>query len=258
MKVATVTIPPNIADVLRAASVEGDSISLGEPGSLPNDVYRATDKVLKLLGFKWEKSRMAHVRTGCNAAKVIAEALATEKVVNLKKTFQFYPTSPKVADRAVELLKLKDGMTVLEPSAGAGALIKAIRRAPWRVEIEAVELDQTHEKVLVGLDLAKLTIGDFLEVDFAGRTFERILANPPFTGGQDARHVRRMATLLSSGGRLVVVVPHNFMERQDKWTKLFTDLVATGEYVLETCEQAGVHEDSGSGIKTVLLAFVRV
>ena len=42
---------------------------------------------------------------------------------------QFYPTPEQLADKMVSKLRLKNYMSVLEPSAGKGDLIKALARS---------------------------------------------------------------------------------------------------------------------------------
>ena len=52
---------------------------------------------------------------------------------------QFYPTPASVAERVVELAEISDTHTVLEPSAGKGALLKPLKRTEG---IQAIEIDK--------------------------------------------------------------------------------------------------------------------
>ena len=59
-----------------------------------------------------------------------------------KKLFQFYETPSALADAMVlQVLPIKAGMRVLEPSAGDGALIDAILRVQPQAQVYALELD---------------------------------------------------------------------------------------------------------------------
>ena len=46
----------------------------------------------------------------------------------MKKEFQFFATPEKLADELVNLADLKQHDTILEPSAGQGAIVKAINK----------------------------------------------------------------------------------------------------------------------------------
>ena len=114
----------------------------------------------------------------------------------------FFPTQPAAIDRMLELAKIERGMSLLEPSAGSGALADRANAAG-----AAVECIERNERLrdLIGLKEHTLIGRDFLEFT-TRRTWDRVLMNPPFEKGQDMVHTMRAFELLKPGGILVAVV----------------------------------------------------
>lgn len=113
---------------------------------------------------------------------------------------QLFQTPPGLAARLVELADIRQGHSVLEPSAGLGRLLDAIdpKHAGRTV---AVELDprlagELFEKFR-GVELKQ---GDFLARHFG--MFDRIVMNPPFTMRSDIRHIIHALDHLEPGGVL--------------------------------------------------------
>ena len=116
---------------------------------------------------------------------------------------QLFPTPAPIAARMVELAGIEAGHRVLEPSAGTGALIAAIRQVQG-VYLAAVEINgELASKLDANLPLC----GDFLDVKLADfhSPFDRIVMNPPFANGADIQHIKHAARMLKPGGRLVAL-----------------------------------------------------
>lgn len=118
---------------------------------------------------------------------------------------QFYPTPAALADLAVTWLEPKPGERLLEPSAGAAALIDAVHRRTPAAEIVAVEQSEQLAGLLRNQG-ASVHCADFLRVEPAqlGR-FDGVIMNPPFRMGADVAHVRHALRFLRPGGRLVAI-----------------------------------------------------
>ncbi len=86
-----------------------------------------------------------------------------------------YPTPPWCVQSLTGALSLPPG-NWLEPSAGQGAIIRAVNRSD--VHWSAVEIDPTHEATLRPL-VANVYMGDFLETQLG--TFDVVIGNPPFS-----------------------------------------------------------------------------
>lgn len=141
------------------------------------------------------------------------------ELVGKNPGIDFFPTPPALADRVVREAGIKEGMSVLEPSAGKGDLLDAVRRAQPDAKIEAVELSGTLRELLdaKGYDLVG---SDFEKHD--GR-YDRIVMNPPFSDSTDIRHVRRAYDMLNKGGRLVAIMGEGAFFRSDKQSAGFRE-----------------------------------
>jgi phospholipid N-methyltransferase len=115
---------------------------------------------------------------------------------------QLFITPTPLAAQMVELAELTPSNRVLEPSAGTGALVQAIRGAGRAGAVTAVEINRELVEHLRAQDV-DVRLGDFLELADELGQFDRVLMNPPFAGGQDVQHITRAFDLLRPGGRLV-------------------------------------------------------
>jgi len=134
---------------------------------------------------------------------------------------QLYPTPTTIAERMAELAEVRAGMCVLEPSAGTGNIIAAIRKKDDRVSVVAVEVNhdlcrnmthtlrQTNHRLCIVnedfLSLTPSTLGARVDHNEAprGGNFDAVLMNPPFENASDIKHVLHALTFLRDGGRLV-------------------------------------------------------
>jgi protein-L-isoaspartate O-methyltransferase len=116
---------------------------------------------------------------------------------------QLFPTPPDLARRVVELADIRPGMTVLEPSAGTGALLDAIGTHDG---VTAVEVNHTLAEVLrTRYPLCDVRCADFLAIGDEMGQFDRIVMNPPFDHGSDIDHIKHAYRMLNPGGRLVAI-----------------------------------------------------
>lgn len=119
---------------------------------------------------------------------------------------QLFPTPAALAARMVELADIQPGHAVLEPSAGTGRILRAIREATGGSAVRtAVEINAgLCDRLRAAEDGADVVNCDFMEYD-APAQFDRILMNPPFANGDDIRHILRARQMLRPGGRLVAI-----------------------------------------------------
>ena len=121
---------------------------------------------------------------------------------------QLFPTPAPVAAEIVEMAEIEAGMTVLEPSAGTGNLLQAIREATAGEAIRtAVEINGKLCEQLKGQESgADIHQADFLTLnpDTFGR-FDRVVMNPPFANAEDIKHIEHALKFLKQGGRLVAI-----------------------------------------------------
>lgn len=110
-----------------------------------------------------------------------------------------FPTPADVAARVAAYAELAPGLSVLEPSAGTGALVRAVHEAEPGADVQPIERDARLA------DRMGCPCADFLEIR-PRPIYDRVVMNPPFSGGADIRHVERALEFLRPGGLLVAIV----------------------------------------------------
>lgn len=115
---------------------------------------------------------------------------------------QLFQTPPELAARLVDLLDLKPGARVLEPSAGLGRLLD---RIPSACPVTAVEVcpDLCAELFLQDRPFVRILQRDFLTVTPAQTgPIDAVAMNPPFRMRADIRHTGHALKFLRPGGCL--------------------------------------------------------
>jgi protein-L-isoaspartate O-methyltransferase len=128
---------------------------------------------------------------------------------------QLFPTPSELAARMVEEANIEPSQDVLEPSAGTGAICKAILASEPTAKVFAVEINgrlcELLSQTITPREDADQRIcrnvlqGDFLEQNGNLGQFDRILMNPPFENGADIKHIQHAMHMLKPGGRLVAI-----------------------------------------------------
>jgi phospholipid N-methyltransferase len=176
---------------------------------------------------------------------------ALEDGVKVVYAPQLFPTPPKIAEMVVDAAGLEPGLTILEPSAGTGNLVRA---ALNRVDTEvlAYEINGDLCKSLSStFPSNKLQVRqrDFLEVtDFQG-CYPRIIMNPPFEKGQDIKHIEHALKFLKPGGRLVALCANGPRQRK----KLIPIAERSGGYWEDL--PAGTFKESGTNVNTAIVVI---
>lgn len=163
--------------------------------------------------------------------------------------FQLFQTAPELAARLVGLLELHRNKNVLEPSAGLGRLLDAIRAAGgW--DVSAVELAPECARELYTQERPAVRI---LQRDFLACTpaelgqFDAVAMNPPFHLRADIRHILHARQFLKAGGRIAALcldTPHR--------EQALRPLSSTWEKI-----PAGAFKSSATNVPTVLLTIDR-
>lgn len=120
-------------------------------------------------------------------------------------------TRPETASLMAALLHPVPYAKYIEPSAGDGALVRAVVKHCPNCAVFACEVDAQWNTALQEFASCVL-IGDWLKV--AGPLedeFDGCIANPPFGNGTDLDdHVRKMRWAVKPGGRMVMIVPAEY------------------------------------------------
>lgn len=241
-------------DVLQQCEVSGSIVKL--PGTqLDRKIYLEVKKQLELIGGKWKGGKTQGFVFPQDPTEYLQQ-IASGETRNLKKEYQFFATPDALADVLVSMADIDKTHSVLEPSAGQGAIVKAINRYVGLSDhpVFCYELMDINLTFLQKIPTAKILDCDFLKCEEDTITFDRIVANPPFSKNQDIDHIRKMYDRLSPGGRLVSIASTHWMHSSNKKEKQFyqwlEDLGADIEEI-----QEGAFKESGTMVKTAIITI---
>jgi len=143
-------------------------------------------------------------------AQPVIEELITSGVVPDSKSHQFYPTPESLAAKVVEEASISQSDEVLEPSAGQGAIACLLPAD----QTTCVEINPLNCKILEAKGL-NVACADFLQWENDGKRFDKIVMNPPYSEGRFQAHLNHAVTLLKPGGKLVAILPSNYIDKID-------------------------------------------
>jgi hypothetical protein len=220
-------------------------------GQLDRGLYTRTNKALEALGGKWSRGARAHIFTR-DPRKQLAGLLDTGTTTIERDGF--FETPVSVIQRMIEIIPCLDTTGhILEPSAGNGAIVKALlnqrilSRRIWCVE-------KNPDRALKLRDY----VGDVFCCDFliwnSPMEFDRIYMNPPFEEEQDIRHVKHAYSMLRYDGAMISVMSeHAFFADDNKAFMFRTWLDAVGGYSEKLPQDS--FKESGTGVKTRLVVI---
>lgn len=241
----------NVEEILKHCTLEDNVLKLPAV-QFNRKSYAEAKKWIEEAGGSWQGGKMQGFTFPFNPKRVFS-ILKEGKRCNLQQEYQFFETPAEVADWLVMLAGgIDKNDTVLEPSAGRGALIKAIHRNCPSVIVECYELMPENREFLHTLDNVILLDEDFTK-DSVG-SYTKIIANPPFSGNQDIEHVRFMYERLEEGGTLAAITSQHWKFSSEKKCVDFRKWLEEvhGE-VFEI--GAGEFKESGTSIGTVAVVI---
>lgn len=162
---------------------------------------------------------------------------------NNREGVDYFPTPEPLGYKVVEWANIGEGDSVLEPSAGHGAIA---RYAPQTNELVAIEPSMSlfaKLQMKAGGLGRKFQNGTF-ENYYIGNKHDTIVMNPPFgkAGATAIAHVEKAFGHLEEGGRVVAIIPRGAMDKKfDKWYEGEKSAVLRAEIDLPDIvfEQAG-------------------
>jgi hypothetical protein len=258
MRRSAAPVDDTVREVLANARIEGCNLYL-PPGQLDRKVYLAVNAQLEAMGGKWNRRAKAHVFTA-NPTEALTALLDGGTIAAAPKVLEaFFATPSALANKIVtesDIVDLEPGDRVLEPSAGDGALVRAILDANPDVHVTAVEPNAVRAKA-IGVDPRVTVITTTLEQFAAAAPSQRWTAavmNPPFAlPGKPTiwiDHVRTVWNMLADGGQLLAIVPAGFVFRRDRKHTAIRQLILTYGGYQELPDDA--FASSGTGVRTVL------
>lgn len=133
-----------------------------------------------------------------------------------KSSYQFYPTQEELSNTMAWSVTRMMGQwgyfTFLEPSAGQGALIDAVKECRKTAKETAVEIDPINCEVLKSKGYNVIN-KDFLKYQTTEK-FDAVIMNPPFNQGQALAHIKHAFEMLTDTGCLVACLPASFKGKE--------------------------------------------
>lgn len=155
-----------------------------------------------------------------------------------------YFTPAWLAERMVEWANLRRGHRVLEPSAGDGALARAV---PANVELTSYEIDAT---LPWKSEHPRPVACDFLRAAPPAKPFDVVVMNPPFNVAGE--HVARA---LAVSSRVVALVPLLFLAGQARKRRIWDHAYLSRLVVLSARPKFWGPADKGEGIGIDMAIF---
>lgn len=240
-------------DTLKNSTIENNVVKL-PAGQLDRKIYLEVKNKLELIGGKWKGGKVQGFVFDMDPTDLLQQIASGEKR-NLKKEFQFFATPEALANRLVDLADIHEDDSVLEPSAGQGAIIKAIHKVQPNIVVNCCEAMDVNKMFLDKIPNTKFLCADFLNLkhEFPDQ-YDVIVANPPFSKNQDITHILEMYSLLKPGGRLVSIASKHWQIAYGKKEQQFREWLDKLEAdVIDV--PAGEFKESGTQISTCIIVI---
>jgi hypothetical protein len=227
---------------------------LREAGTVPPELARITTKAaaqVALTGWGGDKVQTAiDIANGKPPEDPKAKTLRElDRELIGCKIPGFFITPKDVAKQVVELADIREGMEVLEPSAGRGDIAELVNHGS---KLTCIEYQQKLAGILE-LRGFNTICGDFLE---HSGSYDRITMNPPFEQFQDLKHIRHAYQCLKSGGRLVSILSEGAFFRSEKIAADFREwLEETGAEVIDLPAGAFQGTITSTGVKARIVVI---
>ena len=148
-----------------------------------------------------------------------------------KKLGQYFTISENLQKFVFEKVKNK-GTLLLEPSFGAGHLLKKFKESNPDYPILCYELDSTIKPIIPFNTNQTVIYGDFTVQDIS-QTFKTIIGNPPYvkqtTGNLYIRFIEICFKLLEDSGEMIFIVPSDFIKLTSA-SSLIREMIEAGSF----------------------------
>lgn len=242
-------IRAEVLAVLQAVQITGSEVRIIE--RLSPKLYKAVNDVLTEMGGKWSTSRQVHVFEAC-PQEAIGAAITNGELLTAKD-YEFFPTPDELVAELLLLAGVAPGMRVLEPQAGEGAIALAAAEVVGRANVVCHELMPRNVERLQALGFAIEQPQDFLQVP-PQPVFDRVLLNPPFSGGKDIAHIEHAMRFVRPGGRLAAIASTTWQTADNAKSRAFARWVEEHALTVRQIER-GAFKAAGTDVPTVLMVL---
>lgn len=239
----------DVLGALNACITDGHEVRITE--RLAPRLYQQVNEVLSTLGGSWHTGRQAHVFAEPPGPRLL-QVIQTSEIFTARD-FEFFETPAALVERVIRKARIERGMLVGEPNAGQGALALAA------AEIVGIENVHCHELMPANvLHLQRLGFNVQAPVDFLGTqprpVLDRVVMNPPFSGGRDMQHVLHASKWLKPGGRLVSITSTQWRDRETAAAGAFREFLDRHNADIDDIP-SGAFRQSGTDVPTLLVTF---
>lgn len=234
-----------------------DQFLVLKPSSLLTDAeYDRVKPLIEKMGGHWREKVKGFI--------FYTDASHMKNHTQRKEELQFFPTPKKVVDRMLELSGIVDvpigsKPRVLEPSAGTGNIIDAIRYKHPSLYI--VEPDEENVNTLVnkGYWMVEQTTFEYFHRKQHKKLknyMDYVLMNPPFSESRDVLHTMLAYDFLKPGGTLVAILSENALYYENEHSKKFREWLKDKDAYIEEVP-FGAFKESGTTVDTVMIKIVK-
>lgn len=169
----------------------------------------------------------------------------------------YFPTPEPIGFKMVEWAKIGEGESVLEPSAGHGAIARYVPTANELTAIEPSQALNARLAILIGGGNRTIKESEFEDYNIINK-HDVVVMNPPYgTAGKTAgEHLEKAFDHLNEGGRLIAIIPDGpaMDKRVEKWSGEHPEAVVVGEVKLPSV----AFDRAGTSVRTRILVIDKV
>lgn len=255
-------VDQTVLSVLGNSTVAGRLLSL--PEQLDRKLYMSVAKALEAAGWKWNRKLKGHECTEEDGVAKLEQLLLTGEVTHMRQEFDLFETPERVVEQMIEHALIPDQtdihdpkkvMKVLEPSAGRGRIVKAVRKTGAIVFAYEVQKPLADLVTTYMYPQGACCCKNFLEVE-PNPVFDRVLMNPPFSKQADIAHVTHALKFVRPGGMLISIMSPSFTFRTDRKTTAFKELLDSCDLYEITVLPTGTFKESGTMVSTLMLKVI--
>jgi len=244
-----VKIAADVLQILDLCIIEDNKVYLPNK-PLDRKLYIKVNECLESIGGKWNRKTKAHIFES-SPEDLFNDMITIGEFINIAKDYQFFPTPKKIVEQMIELADIRPTDTILEPSAGQGAILDLL---PLDNKKVVIELNENNAKKLKDKGYCPI-VGDFLKIN-VDIPVDKVVMNPPFSKQQEIDHVVHALSFLKPGGTLVSVMSVGPFFRENSKSVNFRHLLNDlDSNTIELPDDS--FKESGTLVKTKLVKIVK-